>query len=71
MRRSETAAAGWVLIGQPLDAHAVCPVGESSVCASTIPWRVGVTEIQVFGVYQDGNTGEATPVGDRPAYTYR
>lgn len=69
MRRSETIAAGWVQIGAPLDAHAVCLFDQP--CAIDIPWRVGITELQVFGVYTDGNTGEAAPVGDRSVYTYR
>jgi len=59
MRHSETVTAGWVLMP---------PIVAGDVSVTTIPWRVGLTEIQVFGISDDG---EAYPVGDRNVFTYR
>jgi len=61
MRRSETIAAGWVFVqsvaGDPAaDFHIV-----------TISWRLGLNEIQVWGLRE----GTAVPVGDNTAFTYR
>lgn len=61
MRRSETTASGWVLIKEV----------PGNVTLTMIPWRAGLTTIQVFGVYVETDTGAAVPVGDRPAYTFR
>ena len=45
----------------------IAPV-PGDVVSTTIAWRTGLTEIQVFGV---DTAGRAEPVGDRPAWTYR
>jgi len=59
MRKTETQAAGWVRVGNPVPADTTL---------TTISWREGFTEYQVFAV---GPEGVAEPVGDRTAYTFR
>lgn len=65
MRRNPTVAAGWTtLTPAPLDALAIC----ADVCRTSIAWRAGSTELQVFGLFP---SGAALPIGVQPAFTYR
>jgi len=58
MRKTETQAAGWVLV----------KTVDSMTTLTTISWREGFAEYQVFAVF---DSGAAQPVGDRTAFTYR
>lgn len=62
MYRSETVARGWVLV------KVIETDPAASFHVTTIPWRLWLTEYQVFGIR---DTGETMPVGDRPVFTYR
>lgn len=64
MRKNPQVAAGWSLIVD-LDAFTTCATNDG-MCRTSISWRTGITEIQVFGI----NAGEAAPVGNDPVFTY-
>lgn len=60
-------------MGTTQDAGTICtsimdPAG--SVCRYTVIWRLGLTEIKVFGVYVNAFTGRAVPIDDS-VYTFR
>lgn len=66
MRRNPQVVAGWSADLTPvMDAALICG---ATTCRTNVAWRPGPTEIQVFAIYP---MGEAVPVSDRPAYTFR
>lgn len=63
MRKNPQVVAGWSLISTISDS--VCDLEK---CSSTVTWRPGITEIQVFGVVGDGN---ATTVSEKTVFMYK
>ena len=60
---ARSTSGGWATM-TTFDALTIC----DDRCIVNINWRLGITEIRVFGVFREG---EAVPLGEQPVYTFR